>query len=196
MIILGLTGSIGMGKSTAAAMFRRMGIPVFDSDASVHHALSRNKDVIGAIGDSFPDAVHREVVDRKKLGGIVFNDPGQRRQLETILHPVVQQGQRHFAALMRRAGHDLVVLDIPLLYETGAERRVDYVVCVSAPYRIQRRRVLTRPGMDEARFHAILQQQMPDTQKQAKADFIVQTGLGYALTYRELRDIVRQVRNA
>lgn len=193
MIVLGLTGSIGMGKSSAAKMFRRMGIPVFDSDVAVHAALS-DKDVIREIGAAFSGAVSKGSIDRKALGEIIFNDKKARKKLEAILHPHVWRGQKVFSASMKRMGHSIVVLDIPLLFETGAEKRVDYVVCVTAPHDIQKRRVLARPGMDEERFYKILEQQMPDAQKQARSDFVVQTGLGYALTFRQLKDIVRDLR--
>lgn len=196
MIVLGLTGSIGMGKSTAARMFRIMGIPVFDSDASVHQAMTRGE-TMTEIAVTFPESwdKKRRVLDRKKLGQIVFNDVEKRKRLEGILHPVVQRAQKVFIAAMNRAGKKIVVLDIPLLFEIGADKRVDYTICVTAPYDIQRRRVLKRPNMDEARFQAILNQQMPDAEKRARADFVVQTGLGYGLTFRQLREIVQQIKH-
>lgn len=195
MIILGLTGSIGMGKSTAAKMFRRMGIPVFDSDADVHKALSPGGSVFEEVAVTFPESWDKKTrtINRKILGSIVFNDDVQRKRLEAILHPVVQRAQRKFVLVMRRMGRRIVVLDIPLLFETGAEKRVDYTICVTAPYDVQRRRVLARPNMDEERFLKILAQQIPDAEKQALADFVVQTGMGYSLTYRQLQKIVKQV---
>ena len=195
MIILGLTGSIGMGKSTAARMLKRMGVPVFDSDADVHKALSPKGAAFEEVAVTFPESWDKKTrtINRKILGGIVFEDAEKRAELEAILHPIVQQGQRKFITAMRRIGKRVVVLDIPLLYETGAEARVDYTICVSAPFDIQRRRVLSRPNMDERRFLKILDHQMPDAQKRARADFVVDTGMGYARTYRQLHNIVKQV---
>ncbi len=195
MIILGLTGSIGMGKSTAARMLKRMGVPVFDSDADVHKALSPKGMAFEEVAVTFPASWDKKsgAINRKTLGGIVFEQEHKRKELEAILHPVVQRGQRKFIAAMQRIGKKIVVLDIPLLFEIGAETRVDYTICVTAPYPIQRRRVLARPHMDERRFLKILGQQMPDAEKQALADFVVQTGQGYATTYRQLQKIVKQV---
>lgn len=195
MIVLGLTGSIGMGKSTAARMFKRMGVPVFDSDLSVHKAIGINGSAVEEIAVTFPESwdKKRGVIDRKKLGATVFGDAEKRKELESILHPVVQQGQRKFIAAMNRIGKNIVVLDIPLLFETGAQSRVDYTICVTAPFDIQKRRVLKRPGMDETKFYKILSHQMPDGEKQALADYVVQTGLGYALTFRQLQKIVNEV---
>lgn len=197
MIVIGLTGSIGMGKSTAAQMLKRMGVAVFDSDRTVHRALSSGE-VMEEVAVTFPESwdKKRRVLDRKKLGAIVFADAQKRRELEAILHPVVQRAQKKFIAAMQRLGKKIVVLDIPLLFETGAETRVDYTICVTAPHDVQRRRVLARPHMDERRFQAILSHQMPDSEKQARADFVVQTGLGYGLTFRQLREIVRTIRKS
>jgi len=193
MIVIGLTGSIGMGKSGAAKMLKRMGVPVFDSDVAVRHALTRDEAAIEEIALTFPESWDRKNarLDRGKLGAIVFDDARKRKKLESILHPIVQAGQKRFVAAMKRLGKKAVVLDIPLLFETGAEKRVDYTIVVTAPYSIQRRRVLRRVGMTQEKFEKILSHQMPDAEKQARADFVVQTGLGYALTQQELRKIVR-----
>lgn len=195
MIVLGLTGSIGMGKSATARLFKKLGVPVFDSDADVHKALSPEGAAFEEVAVTFPESWDKKTatINRKVLGGIVFNDAKKRKELEGILHPVVQAGQKKFIAAMKRMGKKIVVLDIPLLFETGAEKRVDYTIVVTAPYSIQRRRVLARVGMDEARFLKILEMQMPDAEKQARADFIVQTGQGYAHTHRQLQKILKEV---
>lgn len=197
MIVIGLTGSIGMGKSATARMFKKLGVPVFDSDADVHKALSPKGIAFEEVAVTFPESWDKKTgtLNRKILGGIVFEDAKKRKELEGILHPVVQAGQRKFIAAMRRMGKKIVVLDIPLLFETGAQARVDYTIVVTAPYVIQRRRVLARPNMDERKFLKILDMQMPDGEKQARADFIVQTGQGYAATYRQLQTILGSLRS-
>lgn len=196
MIVLGLTGSIGMGKSTAAQMLRRMGCPVHDSDEAVHKALAPYGSAFEIVAVSFPEAwdKKRRIIDRKKLGEIVFHDPRRRKELEDILHPVARRSQLKFIQEMKRKGRKVVALDIPLLFETGAQDRVDYTICVTAPDDVQRRRVMTRPNMTEEKFEKIKALQMPDAQKQALADYVVQTGLGYALTYRSLKAIVDDVK--
>lgn len=184
-----------MGKSRAASMLKLMGVPVHDSDKAVHAAMKPNgaafKDVIAA----FPSAHDKKknMIDRKKLGDIVFGDKDALKRLEDILHPAAQQSQSTFVMEMKRKGKKAVVLEIPLLFETGAERRVDTVLCVSAPSAIQRRRVLSRKGMTEEKFDRILAKQMPDSEKRAKSDYVVQTGLGQAHTFRELRKILREL---
>lgn len=199
MFVLGLTGSIGMGKSTAAAMLRRLGVPVHDSDAAVHAILAGDRTAIAAIGDRFPGTVTPAgdgpgQVDRQALGAAVFGDPAARRDLEAIVHPRVRAATRAFLDKHARLRTPLVVLDIPLLYETGAETRVDAVIVVSAPAAQQRRRVMRRPGMSAERFAGILASQMPDAEKRRRADFVVETGLGRAYTFRRLREIVDAVR--
>lgn len=196
MIILGLTGSIGMGKSTAAAMLRRMGVPVHDSDASVHDLLANDRAVRRAVEARFPGVTGEAGVDRAKLGAAVFGDPAARRDLEAILHPRVRAAADAFIRLHRRLGTPLLVLDIPLLYETGGADRVDAVIVVSAPAALQRRRVMARPGMGAERFENILASQTPDREKRRRADFVVETGLGKAYTYRRLKRIVMSIRNA
>lgn len=195
MIILGLTGSIGMGKTTAARMLKIMGVPVHDSDAAVHRAMAPRGEAFEEIALTFPEAWDKKkgVIDRKKLGAIVFSDPAKRKALEDILHPAARVSQEIFIRQMRRAGKKIVCLDIPLLFETGAEARVDFTLCVTAPEEIQRRRVLSRSGMDEVKFEAIFNSQMPDSEKRARADFVVQTGMGYAHTFRTLRKIINGV---
>ena len=191
MKVLGLTGSIGMGKSTAAAMFRRMGVPVHDSDASVHRLLGPGGRAVTAVGAAFPGSVDGPAVNRATLGGMVFNNPQALRRLEAILHPLVRLDQQRFLHEARARHVPLVVLDIPLLFETGGERRCDAVAVVTAPPFLQRDRVMARPGMTEKRLRDVLAKQMPDREKRARADFVVPTGLGRRYTLRELSRIVK-----
>lgn len=195
MKIVGLTGSIGMGKSTAAAMFMRLGVPVHDADATVHALLETGGDAVSAISTAFPDVFdsERNAIDRKKLGAIVFRDVKKKAILEGFLHPLVRKSQDDFIRTHRALGAKNVVLDIPLLYETGADARVDKVVVVTAPAQIQEQRVMARPGMTRDRFDAILLSQTSNAEKCRRADFVVQTGLGYAHTMRELKKIIRNL---
>jgi dephospho-CoA kinase len=193
--IIGLTGSIGMGKSTAAAMFRRLGIPVHDADAAVHRLLGKGGRGVGPVGAAFPGVVRDGAVDRAALGRRVFNDPAALRRLEAILHPLVRAATARFIARARSRRQDLVVLDIPLLFETGGEERCDAVVVVSAPAFVQRARVLARPGMTEARLAQILAQQTPDEEKRARADFVVETGLGKRYTLCRIAETVSILRS-
>lgn len=195
MIVLGLTGSIGMGKSTAAAMLRRLGVPLFDADLAVHRLLAPSGAAVRAVSVTFP-GVETEAggIDRALLGQRVFTDPAALRRLEAILHPMVAAEERRFLARSRARRVPLAVLDIPLLFETGAERRCDYVLVVSAPALVQRQRVMQRPGMTEIRLNAILRKQMPDHRKRHRADFVVPTGAGRSLTLRGLKAIVRLLR--
>jgi dephospho-CoA kinase len=196
MIILGLTGSIAMGKSTAASMLRRMGIPVCDSDAVVHGLLAKGGAGVGPVGEAFPGVVKDGAIDRPALGKQVFGNPDALRLLEAILHPLVYDTQRRFLrrAAMRRA--PIAVLDVPLLYEGGADQWCDAVLVVSAPRFLQEQRVLTRPGMTRDRLKATLARQMSDAEKRRRADFVVQTGLGKNLTLNRLSEIVTLLMSA
>jgi dephospho-CoA kinase len=195
MIVLGLTGSIGMGKSTAAGMLRRLGVPLFDADAAVHRLLGPGGKAVAAVENLFPGVRDDAgAIDRHRLGTRVFGDPAALRRLETVLHPMVRQAETRFVRQARAHGESLVVLDIPLLYETGAPERCDYVLVVSAPARVQRERVMRRPGMTESRFAGILRAQMPDREKRRRADFVVPTGLGRGSTFRRLRRVVAGLR--
>ena len=196
MIILGLTGSIGMGKSTAANMFRAMGVPVHDADETVHGLLANDGRVRAAIEARFVGVVQSGDIDRKALGAAVFGDTAARLDLELILHPRVRLASQKFLRRHQLLNTDLVVLDIPLLYETGGEARVDAVMVVSAPAFLQRRRVLARPGMDADKFAGILASQLPDREKRHRADFVVETGIGKAYTFSRLKRIVTAIRNA
>jgi dephospho-CoA kinase len=192
MRILGLTGSIGMGKSTAAAMFRRDGIAVHDADAVVHDLLRRGGAAVPAVEAAFPGVVRDGAVDRRALGAQVFGDPAALRRLEAILHPLVRRRLRRFLLQAGRRGDALVVLDIPLLFETGGERFCDGVAVVSALRLLQRQRVLARPGMTTEKFAAILAAQMPDGEKRRRADWVVPTGLGRRASRLALRAVRRQ----
>jgi dephospho-CoA kinase len=195
MIVLGLTGSIGMGKSTAAALLRRLGVPVHDADAAVHRLLARGGLAVPLVAAAFPGVVENGAVDRQALGRIVFADPAALERLEAILHPLVRREERRFLARARAQRRRLAALDIPLLFETGAETRCDRVVVVSAPRRVQLGRVLKRAGMTRERLAGIEARQMADAQKCRRADFVVQTGLGRRLSLRAIRRIVRLLRD-
>jgi dephospho-CoA kinase len=194
VVILGLTGSIGMGKSTAAAVFRRLGVPVHDADAVVHALLAQDGVAAPAIAAVFPGALRDGRIDRRRLGDRVFGDPAALAALEAILHPLVRRRTLSFLKRQARARRPLVVLDIPLLFETGADALCDAVVLVSAPRRIQEARVLRRPGMTPEKFAAICAQQLPDAEKRRRADFVVPTGLGRRESLRHLTTIVRLMR--
>ncbi|HYE52946.1 MAG TPA: dephospho-CoA kinase [Azospirillaceae bacterium] len=193
MIVLGLTGSIGMGKSTAARMLRRLGCPVHDADAAVHRLYAPGGAAVGPIGAVFPEAVVDGGVDRTALSRLVVGKPDALRRLEEIVHPLVRRETDGFLERARASGARVAVLDIPLLYETGGEGRVDKVLVVSAPAEVQRARVLARPGMDAAKLDAILARQVPDAEKRRRADFVVETGLGRRHTLRHLAAIVRML---
>jgi len=185
-----------MGKSTAANMLRAMGIPVHDADAAVHELFAKDRRVRALISERFPGTADENGVDRQALGKAVFSNPDARRDLEAILHPRVQTFAWRFLQRCRRLGVPIAVLDIPLLYETGGEARVDAVVVVSAPSFVQKKRVMARPGMDAQRFAGILASQMPDREKRRRADFVVETGLGRAYTFKSLKQIVHAIRAA
>lgn len=195
MVILGLTGSIGMGKSVAAADFRRLGLAVHDSDAAVHALTRPGGEAVPAIASAFPDAVADGVIDRQALGAKVFGDDAAMRRLEAILHPRVRARARGFLARHARWRTPLVVLDIPLLFETGGEGRCDAVAVVTAPAFLQRQRVLRRPGMTEDKFEQILMRQVPDREKRRWADFVIRTGLGRYHSLRQLRDVATMARS-
>jgi dephospho-CoA kinase len=194
MIILGLTGSIAMGKSTAAAMFRRLGVWVFDADRSVHRQLATNRQAIAAIAAAFPGVVREGRIDRAALARAVFGDDAALGRLESILHPLVDEDQERFLKIARRHGAPLVVLDIPLLFETGRERHCDCVAVVSAPAFVQLQRLKARPGMDPMRLEKTLARQMPDAEKRRRADYIIPTGRSRGDTMRTISRIVRQLR--
>ena len=186
--IIGLTGSIGMGKSAVAAMFQAAGVPVFDADAQVRAMQGSGGELVAAIEGAFPGSTGAEGVRRDALGTQVFNDPAALARLEAIVHPAV--GRRRAAFLAAHADEPLLVFDIPLLFEKGGDATVDTIVVVSAPPEIQRRRVLARPGMTPEKFARILALQTPDADKRARADHVIDTGTALAETEREVRALV------
>jgi dephospho-CoA kinase len=194
MIVLGLTGGIGMGKSFAAGVFRRARIPVFDADAAVHTLQAKGGRALGPIGAAFPGTVRDGRLDRARLRDMVLADRAALRRLEAILHPLVRDAQRRFLARARGARKTLAVLDIPLLFETGGERSVDIVLVVSAPGDVQRARVRARRRMSPAQIDAILAQQMPDAEKRARADLVIPTGLSRYHTVCAIRRLILALR--
>lgn len=194
MHLIGLTGSIGMGKSTTAKMFSYLGVPVFDADAEVHKQLAKSGRAVPAIAKVFDAVVKDGSVDRQALGAEVFGNPPALKKLEAILHPLVGTARRQFLRRHRRAGRFAVVLDVPLLFETGGEKRCDLVFVVSAPYFLQKRRVLARPGMTAEKFQAILAKQTPDWEKRRRADVVLSTGLGRAFTFRQVQRALTTLR--
>ena len=192
-MILGLTGSIGMGKSTAARMLRQMGVPVYDADAAVHRLQAPGGIALPPIEAAFPGVVKEGVLDRQALGARVFGNREALRRLEAIVHPLVAQEQRRFVKRAALNREPVVVLDIPLLFEGLGERRVDGVLVVSAPAFLQRQRVMARPGMTAEKFAGILKQQVPDSQKRRKATVVIPTGLGLAPTRATLAKAVREL---
>lgn len=193
MIVVGLTGSIGMGKSTTAAMFAELGIPVHDADATVH-ALYAGK-AAPVIERLFPGTTKDGVVDRNILAARVVGKPEAMKKLEAAIHPLVREAEQAFLAENRAKGADVVLLDIPLLFETGGDARVDGVVVVTAPQQVQRERVLSRPGMTEEKFDAIVSRQTADKEKRERADFIVDTSRGMDDARRQVRDIAGMIRS-
>lgn len=193
MILLGLTGSIGMGKSTTTAMFADLGAVVWNADDAVHRLYARGGAAVGPVGEAFPGAVVDGAVDRTRLAEILGRDDQAFRRLEVIVHPLVAQGRMADLEAARAAGVKLAVLDIPLLFETGGDRAVDAVVVVTADPEIQAERVLARPGMTRERFEAILARQAPDAEKRARADFLIDTGRGLEAARAEVEAIVETV---
>jgi len=194
MRIIGLTGSIGMGKSTTAAMFREAGIPVYDADAAVHDLYDEGGAAVGPVGEAFPGVVKDGRVDREALRQRVLGQPEELKRLNAIVHPLVGRDRVGFFKAAEDAGADMVVLDIPLLYETGGDASVEAVVVVSAPPEMQRERVLARPGMTPERLDAILAQQLADAEKRARAHYVVDTGKGLEAARAQVQAIIADLR--
>jgi len=188
MIVLGLTGSIGMGKSTVGGFFAEAGVPVYDADAAVHRLYAGA--AAPAIEAAFPGTVVDGRVDRDRLANHVIGDPAALRRLEAIVHPLVRREEERFIAEAEAAGAKVAVVDIPLLFETGGEARTDAVVVVSAPAEVQRARVLARPGVNAERLASLLAKQMPDAEKRARADFVVDTAQDFDSTRAQIRAIL------
>ncbi|MCA4918602.1 MAG: dephospho-CoA kinase [Roseomonas sp.] len=195
MKIIGLTGGIGMGKSTASAMFRRHRVPIFDADRAVHELQAVGGRAVRPIEAAFPGTTQGGAVNREALRRAVLGNPTALKQLERIVHPLVRDAEKRFLAEARRAGKSLVVLDIPLLLETGGEKRVELVVVVSAPAAVQAVRVLRRPGMTAERLTAIRARQMPDAMKRRKADVVIHTGLSRHFAVSAIRRLMARLRS-
>lgn len=195
MIVLGLTGSIGMGKTTVTGQFADAGAATTNADAIVHRLLAEDEKVIAAIKQQFPAAIEEGKVSRQKLGAAVFGDDAAIRTLEQILHPRVRAAEIAFVLKAQKEGKELVVLDIPLLYESGADSRCDAVVVVTAPEDVQRERVMSRPHMTEEKFHVILSRQMPDAEKRKRADFIIETHKGLEHSAEAVHIVIAALKN-
>lgn len=178
MKIIGLTGSIGMGKSTTASMFREAGIPVYDADAAVHAAYDVGGVAVEPVGEAFPGVVRDGRIDREALRQQVLGKPEAMARLNSIVHPLIGRSRAEAFAAAQAAGADMIILDVPLIYETGGEKNMHAVIVVSAPAEMQRERVLAREGMSPERLDAILAQQLPDAEKRARADYVIDTGKG------------------
>ncbi len=194
MLVIGLTGSIGMGKTTAAKALARMRVPIHDSDAAVHRLFARGGAAVGPVGEAFPDSICDGAVDRARLGDLVFHDAAALGRLEAIVHPLVRRESQAFLRRCAARRKSLAVLDVPLLFEVGRESDCDLVILVTAPAFIQAQRVLRRPGMTAQRFADIIGRQMADAEKRRRADFILQTGLSRREALRKLSRIVKLVR--
>ena len=190
MVIVGLTGSIGMGKSETAKMFRSLGIAVYDADAAVHKLYAPGGPAVAPLEAAFPGVTDENGVDREKLAKRVLGDAEALKKLERIVHPLVGVAQLEFLQQAAAANTEVVVIDVPLLYETGGEKRVDCVVVVSAPYELQRQRVLERPGQSEEKFQAILSKQVSDAEKRRRADFIIESDKGLEAALQQVKQII------
>jgi dephospho-CoA kinase len=193
MIVLGLTGSIGMGKSTVEGFFAENGVPVYDADAMVHRLYAG--DAVPLIEAAFPGTTRDGSVDRARLAERVIADPTALKRLEAIVHPLVRRAEEQFLAQAEAAGAPVAVVNIPLLFETGGEKRCDAVVVVSAPAETQRERVMSRPGMTEEKFSGLLGKQMPDAEKRRRADFVVDTSKEFDSTRAQVRAILLKAAN-
>ena len=195
MKIVGLTGSIGMGKSTTAKLFAEEGAPVYDADSAVHELYAPGGAAVAPIEQAFPGVVREGAVDRGALSARIGGDPGKLRALEAIVHPLLGEGRARFFERAAAAGADIIVLDVPLLFETGGERLMDAVVVVSAPEAVQRGRVLARAGMTAEKLQAILARQIPDAEKRARADFVIDTGSGVEAARDQVRRVLSTLRD-
>jgi dephospho-CoA kinase len=194
MKIIGLTGSIGMGKSTTAAMFRDAGIPVYDADAAVHAAYDVGGVAVGPVGEAFPGTVRDGRVDREALRNAVLGKPEAMAKLNSIVHPLIGRSRAEAFEAATASGADMIVLDVPLIYETGGEKNMDAVIVVSAPAEMQRARVLAREGMSPERLDAILAQQMPDAEKRKRADFVIDTSKGLEAARTQVTEVIAALR--
>jgi len=193
MLLVGLTGSIGMGKSKSAELFEAEGLPVYDADASIHALYEKGGAAVAPLSEHFPEAIKDGAVDRTILGKLVLHDDEMMQKLESIVHPLAGKMQKDFLETQEAAGRKAVILDIPLLLEKKAEGLVDVVVVVSTTPEVQKQRVLERSGMTEEKFHSILSKQMPDAEKREKADFVVDSTISVADAHRQIRGIIRRL---
>lgn len=193
MIRIGLTGSIGMGKSTTAGLFAEQGVPVNDADQVVHDLY--RSEAVGLIGIAFPGTTNGGVVDRAELSRQLALQPERFKELEAIIHPLVRKREESFIVEQEAAGRDIVLLDIPLLFETGAEKRVDFIVVVSCEPELQKQRVLARPGMTEDKFKLILSRQTPDVEKRKRAHVVIDTGRGIDDARRQVTEVLNSIRS-
>ncbi|HAJ46801.1 MAG TPA: dephospho-CoA kinase [Alphaproteobacteria bacterium] len=195
MLLIGLTGSIGMGKSETARAFARRGVPVYDADAAVHALYARGGEAVPLVEAAFPGVCKDGAIDRQALSATVLNDPQALKALESIVHPLAAKAQLQALEAAAEAGASLAVLDIPLLFETGGEGRVDFVVVVSTAPELQRARVLERPGMTPQKLDSILVKQVPDAKKRCKADAVIETGLGLEHAFAQVSALVESLRD-
>jgi len=191
MRIIGLTGSIGMGKSTTARLFQEVGIPVFDSDATVHALYAAGGEAVAPVEAAFPGVTRDGAIDRARLSAKLREDPGGFERLEAIVHPLVTAARADFMSRAERDRADIVIFDIPLLFETGADALVDEIVVVTAPEAVQRARVLERDGMTQAKLDAIIARQTPDSTKRERADHLIETSGGLEHARRQVADLVK-----
>lgn len=192
--ILGLTGSIGMGKTTTAQMFKNLGCPVFDADKAVHGLYDKGGEAVALIRAVFPDAVVDGAVDRQILGGHMRSDPLNLKVLESFIHPMVGKLRAVFLDNAKQSGADIAVFDVPLLFETGGDKHVDKVAVVTAPQDVQSKRVMARPGMTQALFDSLLSRQMPDREKREKADYLIFTDKGLDNARKQVEEILKDMR--
>ncbi len=193
MVVIGLTGSIGMGKSTAADILRRIGFPIYSADKAVRDLLKKNGKAVAPVTKLCPESFRSGAINRKILGRTVFAQPKKLRRLERIIHPLLRHAERTFLQKARKNKVRAAILEIPLLFETGAEKRCDITLCVTASHAIQKTRVLSRPGMTEEKLRAILKRQISDAEKRRRADFIIPTGKGLETTEKHLRKLLHQL---
>jgi dephospho-CoA kinase len=194
MKVIGLTGSIGMGKSTTAAMFREAGIPVYDADAAVHAAYDVGGIAVGPVGEAFPGTVKDGRVDREALRQAVLGKPEAMAKLNSIVHPLIGRDRAAVFEAAKASGADMIIMDVPLIFETGGEKNMDAVIVVSAPADMQRERVLAREGMSPERLDAILTQQVPDAEKRARAHYVIDTGQGLEHARAQVRAVIAKLR--
>ena len=194
MKVIGLTGSIGMGKSTTAAMFRDAGIPVYDADAAVHAAYDVGGLAVGPVGEAFPGTVKNGRVDRQALGKAVLGDAEAVKKLNSIVHPLIGRDRAKVFEAAQAAGADMIILDVPLIFETGGEKNMDAVIVVTAPADLQRERVLAREGMTSERLAGILSHQTPDAEKRARADYVIDTGQGLEHARSQVQAVIEALR--